>query len=343
MDKVLIIAEAGVNHNGLLENAKKLVEAAAVAGADVVKFQTFKADALVTKKAEMAVYQKANMSNTKAESDNSQFSMLKRLELSHEDHLILLEHCKKNNIIFHSTAFDIESIDLLNEIGMSFWKIPSGEITNLPYLEKIAQYATDVILSTGMCSMDEIEDALTVLINGGVEKERITVLHCNTEYPTPMHDVNLRAMLDIKEKLHVKIGYSDHTLGIEVPIAAVALGAEVIEKHFTLDRTMEGPDHKASIEPAELKDMIQSIRNIEVALGSNVKAPSNSEKSNLDIARKSIHIKEALNKDHILTKNDLVMKRPGDGISPKRMYDIVGKKLNKSVHLDHKLSFNDLA
>jgi N,N'-diacetyllegionaminate synthase len=342
MKRVLIIAEAGVNHNGDIEIAKKLIDASSQAGADVIKFQTFKAENLASKSAKLAKYQSRNLAESKLGHETTQFSMLKKLELSFEDHLILLEHCKKNNITFFSTAFDLESIDFLNQLNMPFWKIPSGEITNLPYLEKIGRFSNEVILSTGMSSMTEIEDAISVLLRNGTLREKITVLHCNTEYPTPMHDVNLLAMLEIKEHLNVKIGYSDHTLGIEVPIAAVALGAEIIEKHFTLDRKMEGPDHKASIEPKELKDMIDSIRNIEKALGSKLKEPTNSEKNNMAIARKSIHLNKDLDKGHELTKEDLVMKRPGDGISPMKMYEIVGKRLNKCLSKEHKLSVEDL-
>lgn len=342
MDKVLIIAEAGVNHNGDIEIAKKLIEAAAHAGADVVKFQTFKTEGLVSKQAKLASYQNANLIDSKINLDNSQYSMLKKLELSQENHFVLVEHCKRNNIIFHSTAFDIDSIEFLNHIGLPFWKIPSGEITNLPYLEKIGKYKKDIILSTGMSSMFEIEDALGVLMKEGVSKDQITVLHCNTEYPTPMIDVNLLAMLEIKEKLKVKVGYSDHTLGIEVPIAAVSLGAKVIEKHFTLDKGMAGPDHKASIEPNELKLMVKYIRNIEIALGSGIKKVSNSEKGNITIARKSIHLKQLLQKNHLITKDDLEMKRPGDGISPMQINEVIGRRINKLLPADHKLSFEDL-
>jgi N,N'-diacetyllegionaminate synthase len=322
-----------------MENAMKLIDFAAEAGADIVKFQTFKTENLVSRAAKKAEYQKQNMANDK---DDSQFNMLKRLELSHQDHLVLMEHCLKKNIQFLSTAFDMDSIDLLNELGMPLWKIPSGEITNLPYLEKIGTLGKEVILSSGMCTMQEIEDAIEVIVKAGTPKHKITVLHCNTQYPTPMQDVNLKAMLQIKEKTGVRIGYSDHTMGIEVPVAAVALGAEVIEKHFTLDKNMEGPDHKASLEPADLKKMVASIRNIEVALGEGIKTPSPSETKNMAIARKSIHLKHDVEAGHVLTANDLVMKRPGDGISPMKLHDITGKSLNTSLKADTLLKWEHL-
>lgn len=334
MKKVLIIAEAGVNHNGSIDNARKLIDAAAEAGADIVKFQTFKTENLVSKLARKAEYQKQNMAG---DVDDTQFNMLKKLELTHQQHLELIDYCKKKNITFLSTAFDLESIDLLHELGISLWKIPSGEITNLPYLEKIGALGKEVILSSGMCTMAEIEETLAVLVKAGTTHKKLTVLHCNTEYPTPMEDVNLKAMLHIAEKTGVKIGYSDHTLGIEVPIAAVALGAQVIEKHFTLSKTMDGPDHKASLEPAELKAMVSAIRNIEMALGHANKMPSPSEQKNIVIARKSIHLKHALDAGHTLSSNDLVMKRPGDGISPMRMYEVVGKKLSGHLPADAQL------
>lgn len=322
-----------------MENAMKLIDFAAEAGADIVKFQTFKTENLVSRAAKKAEYQKQNMADDK---DDSQFNMLKRLELSHQDHLVLMEHCLKKNIQFLSTAFDMDSIDLLNELGMPLWKIPSGEITNLPYLEKIGTLGKEVILSSGMCTMQEIEEAIEVIVKAGTPKSKITVLHCNTEYPTPMQDVNLKAMLQIKEKTGMRIGYSDHTMGIEVPVAAVALGAEVIEKHFTLDKNMEGPDHKASLEPADLKLMVASIRNIEVALGEGIKTPSPSETKNMAIARKSIHLKHDVEAGHVLTANDLVMKRPGDGISPMKLHDITGKSLNKSLKADTLLKWEHL-
>lgn len=339
MKKVLIIAEAGVNHNGSMENAMKLIDFAAESGADIVKFQTFKTENLVSRTAKKAEYQKQNMADDK---DDFQFNMLKRLELSHQDHLLLMEHCRKRNIQFLSTAFDLDSIDLLHELGMPLWKIPSGEITNLPYLEKIGSLNKEVILSSGMCTMQEIEEAIEVIVKAGTPKNKITILHCNTEYPTPMQDVNLKAMLQIKEQAGVRVGYSDHTMGIEVPVAAVALGAEVIEKHFTLDKNMDGPDHKASLEPAELKQMVASIRNIEIALGKGIKTPSPSEIRNMAIARKSIHLKHDLQAGHVLTENDLVMKRPGDGISPMRMHDITGKSINIPLKADTLLKWEYL-
>ena len=339
-NRVLIIAEAGVNHNGSIENAKKLIEVAADAGADIVKFQSFKSESLVSKDAKKAEYQKQNMNG---DNDDLQFNMLKKLELSHEDHLVLINHCRINNIQFHSTAFDLESIDLLAGLGISFWKIPSGEITNLPYLKKIGRFNSEIILSTGMCTISDIEAAIGVLINSGASREKITVLHCNTEYPTPMQDVNLNAMLTIKEKVRVRVGYSDHTLGIEVPIAAVALGATVIEKHFTLDKEMEGPDHKASLEPVELKAMVAAIRNIEKAMGSKTKQPTPSEIKNMTIARKSIHTSRLLSAGTELTENDLTVLRPGDGISPMEMDVVIGKKINKELKAGTKLFWSDLS
>ena len=320
MSKVLIIAEAGVNHNGSLQIAKQLVDKAVEAGADIIKFQTFKSEKLVSKDARKAEYQQRNIGKR----DESQLAMLKKLELSVEAHHELMDYCKERNIRFWSTAFDMESIDFLHSLNMGLWKIPSGEITNYPYLKKIASFHEEVILSTGMCELSDIEAALNVLIDEGVKKEQITVLHCNTEYPTPYQDVNLKAMLEIGEKFGVKIGYSDHTQGIEVPIATVALGASVIEKHFTLDKTMEGPDHKASLEPVELKAMVSAIRHIELALGSGHKTISESERKNIEIARKSIvaacHIKEG----EVLTEKNLTVKRPGNGINPMRWNEVVG-------------------
>jgi N-acetylneuraminate synthase len=336
---VIIIAEAGVNHNGSIEMAKQLIEVAASAGVDYVKFQTFKASNLVSASAKKADYQKLNMKN---DTDNSQLNMLQQLELSYNDHLILIEHCNQYHIKFFSTAFDLESIDMLDGFGLELWKIPSGEITNLPYLEKIGGLKKDVIISTGMSTMEEIEEAINVLTKNGTSKEQITVLHCNTEYPTPMQDVNLKAMLDIQNKLNVKIGYSDHTLGIEIPIAATALGATIIEKHFTLDKNLEGPDHKASLKPNELKQMVLAIRNIEQALGNGIKKPSSSEIKNITIARKSIHLKHEMLNGQIISKDDLIMKRPGDGISPMKINDVVGKKVTKNLLADHKLLHNDI-
>jgi len=340
MQNCLIIAEAGVNHNGSLEIAKRLIEIAADAGVDVVKFQTFKASNIVSSIARKADYQKENM---KYDTNDSQFSMLKKLELTYSDHLMLIEHCKKHNINFLSTAFDLESIDMLVGFGLEQYKIPSGEITNLPYLQKIGKLKKEIIISTGMSTLEEVEDAISVLMENGTERKKITVLHCNTEYPTPMQDVNLRAMLTLKQRLDTKIGYSDHTLGIEVPVAAVALGAQVIEKHFTLDRNMEGPDHLASLEPDELKAMVNAIRNIELALsGNGEKEPSSSEIKNKTIARKSIHLKSSLLAGHIITEQDLEMKRPGDGISPMQINEVLGRTIKEQLPQEHKLSFKNL-
>lgn len=330
MKKTLIIAEAGVNHNGDLKLAKKLIDAAAEAGVDYVKFQTFKASKLVTKSARRAEYQVANTQNK-----DSQYEMLKNLELSQENHYHLIEYCKRKKVKFLSTGFDFESIDFLHKIGIQLAKIPSGEITNLPYLRKIASLFSEVILSTGMADVKEVKDAVNVLLKGGVDKENLIVLHCNTEYPTPMKDVNLKAMLHIKEEVGVKIGYSDHTLGVEVPVAAVALGAEVIEKHFTLDRNMDGPDHRASLEPNELKLMVDSIRNIEQALsGSGIKEPSVSESKNKDIVRKSIVAIKSIQKGEVLDESNLGVKRPGTGISPMKWDDIIGQTSSKDFNID---------
>lgn len=320
-DKVLIIAEAGVNHNGSLEIAKRLVDEASSAGVDIIKFQTFKAEKLVSKSAKQADYQKKNIGKR----EESQYAMLKKLELSNEQHEELIAYCNLKNIRFFSTAFDMDSIDYLHSLKLGLWKIPSGEITNYPYLKKIASYKEPIILSTGMCELTDIENAINVLVTNGVSKDTITVLHCNTEYPTPMEDVNLKAMLEIKEKFGVKIGYSDHTEGIEVPIAAVALGATVIEKHFTLDKNMEGPDHKASLEPSELKAMVKSIRNIEQALGTGHKTISESERKNIEIARKSIVAAKDIKEGEIFTEENLTIKRPGNGISPMEWENIIGK------------------
>lgn len=319
---VLIIAEAGVNHNGSLELAKQLIDKAVEAGIDIIKFQTFKSEKLVSKAAKQAEYQQRNI----GKQDEGQLAMLKKLELSQADHEELIAYCKEKGIRFFSTAFDMDSIDYLHSLDMGLWKIPSGEITNYPYLRKIAQYKESVILSTGMCELSDIEAALNVLLKFGVKKEQITILHCNTEYPTPFADVNLKAMLEIGEKFGVQIGYSDHTEGIEVPIAAVALGATVIEKHFTLDKNMEGPDHKASLEPDELKAMVMAIRNIEQALGSGHKTISDSERKNIEIARKSIVAACLIQAGELLTEENLMVKRPGTGISPMRWSEVVGTR-----------------
>lgn len=320
MSKVLIIAEAGVNHNGSIQVAKQLVDKAVEAGVDIIKFQTFKSEKLVSKAAKQAEYQQRNI----GKEDEGQLAMLKKLELSVESHYELMSYCKERNIRFWSTAFDMESIEFLHSLNMGLWKIPSGEITNYPYIKKIASFHEDVILSTGMCELSDIEAALSVLVEEGVRKEQITVLHCNTEYPTPYQDVNLRAMLEIGEKFEVNIGYSDHTQGIEVPIAAVALGASVIEKHFTLDKKMEGPDHKASLEPDELKAMVSAIRHIEQAMGNGHKTISDSERKNIEIARKSIVAACPIKKGEVLSEDNLTVKRPGSGISPMRWNEVVG-------------------
>jgi N,N'-diacetyllegionaminate synthase len=318
MNKVFIIAEAGVNHNGSIELAKELIDKASEAGADAVKFQSFKAKSLVTKNAMKAEYQKETTGNS-----DGQFDMIKKLELDYRKHEELAEHCKTKDIMFLSSAFDLESIDLLNDLGLEILKIPSGEITNLPYLRKIGSLKKRVILSTGMSTLGDIEKALEILKTSGTID--ITVLHCNTEYPTPIGDVNLNAMNTIKDAFKVEVGYSDHTLGIEVPIAAVALGATVIEKHFTLDKTMEGPDHRASLEPSELKEMVRCIRNIEQALGDGVKKLTKSESKNINIARKSIVAGRDIKKGEIFTEENLAIKRPGNGISPMRWDEIIGK------------------
>lgn len=321
MKHTLIIAEAGVNHNGSIELAKQLVDKAVEAGVDYIKFQTFKTEKLVAKSAQMASYQKKNI-RTK---DNSQFAMLKKLELSSDQHEELIAYCKEKGIKFFSTAFDLDSIDYLHSLNLGLWKIPSGEITNYPYIKKIAQYGEPVIISTGMCEMQDIENAVASLLKWGTKKEDIIILHCNTEYPTPYQDVNLKAMDAIREKFGVEVGYSDHTKGIEVPIAAVALGATVIEKHFTLNRNMEGPDHKASLEPDELKAMVSAIRNIEQAVGDGVKKVTDSEKGNISVARKSIVAARNINKGEVFTEENLTVKRPGTGISPMHWEEILGQ------------------
>jgi N,N'-diacetyllegionaminate synthase len=337
--KVIIIAEAGVNHNGSIELARKLIEVAAEAGADYVKFQTFKADKLVSRDAKKAEYQQANA----PDQGSSQYEMLKKLELSEEDHRELFAYARSKRISFLSTGFDEDSVDFLCDLGIDVLKIPSGEITNLPYLLKIASKRLPIVLSTGMSTLDEIADALSVLEKNGVQKENVTVLHCNTEYPTPFEDVNIKAMDHIRKSFDVAVGYSDHTAGIEVSIAAVALGATIIEKHFTLDRAMDGPDHKASLEPHELAAMVKAIRNIEKSLrGDGLKNPSPSEMKNIGIARKSVHLKTAVSRGDILTAEHLVMKRPGDGISPMQLEFVVGKRVNQDLPAEAKLEFQHL-
>ena len=313
---VYIIAEAGVNHNGSFDLARRLVDAAKAAGADCIKFQTFRAQNLVSRNAGKADYQKATTG------DGSQADMLSKLELSYDAFSRLKQYCEEVGITFLSTPFDLESAAFLDALGVPFWKIPSGEVTNLPYLEALAKTGRPVVMSTGMCEMDEIEAALRVLREHGTSDIRL--LHCNTEYPTPFADVNLRAMETMRRAFGVEVGYSDHTKGIEVPIAAVALGATIIEKHFTLDRNMDGPDHKASLEPDELAAMVSAIRNIEQALGSGEKTASPSERKNIAVARKSIVAKRAIKAGERLTEDNLTVKRPGSGVSPMRWRDVLG-------------------
>lgn len=339
-DKVIIIAEAGVNHNGDINLAKQLIDKAAEANVDYIKFQTFKAENLVSKNAKKADYQIKNIND----GDDSQFQMLKNLELSVEHHLSLIDYCNERGMKFFSTAFDLESVDYLASLDLDFFKIPSGEITNYPYLKLIASYGKPVILSTGMANLEEIKESVEVLREFGVSKSNITVLHCNTEYPTPFQDVNLTAMNTIKKQLDVEVGYSDHTLGIEVPTAAVALGARVIEKHFTLDRNLPGPDHKASLEPNELKNMVIAIRNIEKAIsGNGEKTPSSSEAKNISIVRKSIHVKRALKRGEVIEERDLIALRPGDGISPMEWKSIVGKIVLNDISEFGKLKKEDIS
>ena len=331
MKKVTIIAEAGVNHNGDIDLAKKLIDVAVEAGVDYVKFQTFKSENLVSKFAKKAAYQ---IENTQ-DAVESQLQMLKKLELSNSQHFELVDYCKRKNISFFSTAFDLESLIFLKELGLKIVKIPSGEITNLPYLRKAASLFKEVIISTGMSAMEEIKEAVDVFIQAGLSKNEITILHCNTEYPTPMPDVNLKAMLTIQNMFGVKVGYSDHTMGIEVPIAAVALGATMIEKHFTLDRSLPGPDQLASLEPDELKNMVYSIRNIEKAIGgTGIKEPSESEIKNISIARKSIVAKTSITKGDRFTEFNITTKRPGVGLSPMKWDDVIGKVAYKDFDED---------
>lgn len=337
MKNVIIIAEAGVNHNGSIDLAKKLIDAAVYAGVDFVKFQTFKSENLVSKSAKKASYQ---IENTK-DSSESQLQMLKKLELSKEQHYEIVSYCKEKNISFFSTAFDIESLEFLKELGLSMVKIPSGEITNLPYLRKAAELFSEVIISTGMSTMNDIEQAVNVFLEAGHKKNNISILHCNTEYPTSMKDVNLLAMNTIKEIFNTKVGYSDHTLGTEVPIAAVALGAQIIEKHFTLDKSLPGPDQLASLEPNELKFMVNSIRNIELAIsGSGEKLPSDSERKNIDIARKSIVAKSNILKGEVFSEKNITTKRPGNGLSPMQWDNVIGKIANKNFSEDDLIEMN---
>ncbi len=335
---VIIIAEAGVNHNGDINMALNLVQEAAKAGADFVKFQTFSADALVSRDAKKAPYQLSGENN-----DEYQYNMLKALELTPEQHHFLINECKNSGIGFLSSAFDLQSLDYLNSLNLSYIKIPSGELTNLPYLKKAGSFNLCILLSTGMCTLEEVEEAIQVLVKAGTSKEKITLLHCNTAYPTPYNDVHLHAMSQMSNHFKLPVGYSDHTPGVEVAVAAVALGATVIEKHFTLDKKLPGPDHKASLEPKELATMVQYIRNVEKALGNAIKTPSPSEIVNITIARKSIHLANTIQAGHLLSESDLIMKRPGDGISPMAMDTVIGKKINKELKANHKLRYEDLA
>ena len=340
MNKTIIIAEAGVNHNGDINAAKRLIDVASDAGVDYVKFQTFKADRLVSPSAQKAKYQIENDTSN----CDSQLNMLKKLELSDADHKDLISYCKLKNINFFSTAFDEQGISYLSSLNFDMFKVPSGELTNYPYLRAIGKTNLPVFLSTGMANLDEIEKAINVLISNGTKKSEITVLHCNTEYPTPLMDVNLKAMLTIKEKFGVSIGYSDHTLGIEVAIAAVAMGAQVIEKHFTLDRNMKGPDHRASLEPHELKEMVKSIRNIQKAIsGNSIKEASISEKKNTIIVRKSIHLSKDLKSGSIITEKNIITLRPGDGICPMNWKNVIGLKVNRDLNKFAKLTWEHLS
>lgn len=329
MKKTIIIAEAGVNHNGNYEMAIKMIDEAKAAGADYVKFQTAKPELVISTFAPKAEYQKETTGN-----GESQLEMCKAIHLPLTDYKPLKEYCDKVGIGFMSTPFDLVSIDFLEPLDMDYYKIPSGEITNLPYLRAIAAKDRKVIISTGMSELPEIEEALQVLENGGLKRSDIIVLHCNTEYPTPMRDVNLRAMLDIRDRLGVAVGYSDHTNGIEVPIAAVALGAEVIEKHFTLDKTLPGPDHKASLEPQELKAMVDAIRNIEAALGDGKKKVTDSERPNIIVARKSIVAARPIKAGEVYTEENVTVKRPGNGISPMKWDDVLGKTAPRDFEYD---------
>lgn len=320
----LIIAEAGVNHNGDMDLALRLVDAAADAGADVVKFQTFQANNLVTRDAAKAAYQKES-----TDPAESQYAMLRRLELDRAMHEKLIARCRERGIRFFSTGFDLESLSMLVELGLDWFKVPSGELTNLPYLRKIGGFGAQVLLSTGMATIEEVAAAIDALVAAGTPRDRITVLQCTTEYPTPMADVNLRAMLTIRDRFKVSVGYSDHTQGIEVSVAAVALGATVIEKHFTLDRSLPGPDHLASLEPAELKAMVTAIRNVEQAMGDGVKRPSEVEEQNRLAARKSLVARTAIRTGEMFTEANLTAKRPGTGMSPMRWDDVIGRRASR--------------
>lgn len=335
-DRVIIIAEAGVNHNGEISVARQLIDKASAAKVDYVKFQTFQADKLVSQFAEKAAYQKNNTGDRE-----NQLQMLKKLELGLSELKELRKYAESRGIELLSSPFDADSVNELVELGIPIIKVPSGEITNLPYLRCVGNTEVPVILSTGMAELPEVESALKILIESGTNKKSITVLHCHTDYPTSFQDVNLKAMNTIKKELNVNVGYSDHTLGTEIPVAAAALGAKVIEKHFTLDRMMEGPDHKSSLEPDELRRMVQSIRNVELALGDGIKKPTKSELKNRDVVRKSIHYNRDLRKGTALHNEDLIMLRPGDGISPMDLDQIIGNKLARDVDGGQKANRSD--
>lgn len=334
MNHTLIIAEAGVNHNGSVDLAKRLIEQAAAAGADYIKFQTFTADKLVTKAAKQAAYQLRNTGGQ----ETGQYQMLKQLELTGQDHQTLMEHCHKAGIRFLSTAFDLDSIAFLHSLDLGLWKIPSGEVTDYPFLKRIAAYNERTLLSTGMCDLQDVRNAVGVLLGNGLSRENLVLLHCNTEYPTPFEDVNLRAMDALRKEFGVAVGYSDHTQGIEVPVAAVALGASVIEKHFTLDRSLPGPDHRASLEPEELKAMVSAIRNIEKAVsGDGSKHVSESEKKNIAVARKSIVAARDIRCGEVFTEENLTAKRPGNGISPMRWEEVLGQQAKRAFNEDEQI------
>lgn len=332
--KVFLIAEAGVNHNGDRDRALRLVDAAADAGADAVKFQTFHTEAVVTRRAGMAEYQKQNTGN-----EETQFAMIKRLELNADDHHALVERAKQRGILLFSTAFDLASVDFLQQLNIPVWKIPSGEITNYPYLVRIAGMGKPIIISTGMAMVAEIDEAINVLLQNGAEREQLCILHCNTEYPTPWQDVNLRAMANLGKLFGADYGYSDHTLGTEIPVAAVALGARVIEKHFTLDRNLPGPDHKASLEPDELASMVRAVRNVELALGDGIKRPSASESKNRPIARKSMVAACVIKKGEVFSEHNLAIKRPGDGISPMQWPHLLGRAATRDYDVEDRIEW----
>lgn len=330
LGNVLVIAEAGVNHNGDRNTAKRMIDVASDAGADFVKFQSFTTENVIARDAPKAVYQERADGVVE-----SQFEMAKKLELTRDDHYELARHCQKRGIRFLSTPFDEPSIELLRELNVSIWKCPSGEITNLPFLRRIGRFRQDILLSTGMANLGEIEEALRVLESAGTARSLITILHCNTSYPTPIHDVNLRALNTIAAAFPgVKVGYSDHTLGIEVPIAATALGAQVIEKHFTLDKSLSGPDHSASLEPDELREMVRAIRNVEAAFGDGIKRPSHSESENKAIVRRSIVAARDIRSGELFSEDNLTAKRPGTGLSPMQWDDIVGREARRDYRVE---------